>query len=51
MDDADKGRVLRTGVPGAFGCVSDVLLDESEAELVFKLGVEAEVDRGSFGEI
>lgn len=51
MDEAESGRVLRTGVPGAFCCVRDVLLEDSEAELVSRDGVEVEVDRGSFGEI
>lgn len=49
MDDADRGRVLSTGVPGV--CVSEVLLEERDAELVFRLGVDVDVDRGSFGEL
>lgn len=52
MLDAERGRVLRIGVPGV--CVREVLLDERDVELVVsRLRVEVEVEdgvRGSFGD-
>lgn len=52
MLEAERGRVLRIGVPGVW--VREVLLDESDVELVVsRLRVEVEVEdgvRGSLGD-